>query len=151
MATSAVAAEGSIEPSRPWIFGQVTERQDSPLMAATLTLTDLSGRQLDRKLSDSGGHYRLGPPGGGSYLVICASEAHQPTAALVAVAQVPVRHDVALATEGASLSGYGWPVPHVMVTVVDETGRQSGRGAVGRLDTGLAHEPSASTLRARPM
>ena len=24
----------------------------------------------------------------------------------------------------------GWPVPHAMVTVVDETGRQSGRGAV---------------------
>ncbi len=45
----------------------------------------------------------------------------------------------------------GWPVPHAMVTVVDETGRQSGRGAVGRLDTGLAHEPSASTLRARPI
>lgn len=75
------------------------------MAGAMLTLTDLSGRQLDRDSSDSGGHYRLGPPSGGSYLVICASGTHQPTAALVAVADVPVRHDVALSGGGASVSG----------------------------------------------
>ena len=37
--------------------------------------------------------------------MICASAAHQPTAALVAVAQVPVRHDVVLSGGGASVSG----------------------------------------------
>ncbi|MGH3910837.1 MAG: MFS transporter, partial [Pseudonocardiaceae bacterium] len=59
---------GPDHPSRPWIFGRVSERGDSPLAGAKLTLTDLSGRQLDRDSSDSGGHYRLGPPSGGSYL-----------------------------------------------------------------------------------
>jgi len=120
-----VAAAGSAGPSRPWISGRVTEHGDNPLAGATLTLTDLSGRQLDRKLSDSGGHYRLGPPSGGSYLVICASGAHQPTAALVAVAQAPVRHDVVLSSRGASVSGRvstaetGAPLEGAVVTLVD--------------------------------
>jgi len=54
----------------PVIYGQVTESGHTPLTRATLTLTDLSGRQLDRDFSGTDGHYRLGPPGGGSYLVI---------------------------------------------------------------------------------
>ncbi|MGH3718386.1 MAG: MFS transporter [Pseudonocardiaceae bacterium] len=90
---------------RPVIHGEVTDSGHTPLAGIALTLTDLSGRQLDRGYSDAGGHYRLGPPGGGSYLVICASTAHQPGIALVPVADVPVRHDFMLAGAGASLSG----------------------------------------------
>ncbi|MGH3914805.1 MAG: MFS transporter [Pseudonocardiaceae bacterium] len=111
--------------SRPLIFGQVKETRNTPLSGATLTLTDLSGRQLDRDASDSGGHYRLIPPTGGSYLVIVASTAHQPTAALVAVADVPVRHDVVLSVGGASLSGTVYtagtdqPVAGAVVALVD--------------------------------
>jgi hypothetical protein len=112
----------------PVIHGQVTERGHTPLAGATLTLTDLSGRQVDRDYSDTGGHYRLGPPSGGSYLVICASTAYQPAIALVAVADVPVRHDVALFGAGASLSGTVYtaessqPIAGAVVTLVDIRG-----------------------------
>lgn len=37
--------------------------------------------------------------------MICASAAHQPTAALLAVARAPVRHDVIFGTIGTNLSG----------------------------------------------
>ncbi|MGH3908749.1 MAG: ATP-binding cassette domain-containing protein, partial [Pseudonocardiaceae bacterium] len=53
-AVPSVAVGGSDGPSRPWIFGRVTERGEAPLAGAMLTLTDLSGRQLDRDSSDSG-------------------------------------------------------------------------------------------------
>ncbi|MGQ0778196.1 MAG: MSCRAMM family protein [Pseudonocardiales bacterium] len=124
-----LAAEASAAPtpdqSRPLIFGQVWESGHTPLSGATLTLTDLSGRQLDRDASDSGGHYQLRPPAGGSYLVIVASTAHQPTAALVAVADLPVHHDVVLSPGGASLSGTVYlagtekPVGSAVVALVD--------------------------------
>jgi EmrB/QacA subfamily drug resistance transporter len=107
----------------PVIYGQVTEGGQAPLTQATLTLTDLSGRQLDRDFSGADGRYRLGPPGGGSYLVICASTARQPGIALVAVADVPVRRDFMLSGAGASLSG----------TVYTAGSRQLIAGAVAAL------------------
>ncbi|MFZ0873124.1 MAG: MFS transporter [Pseudonocardiaceae bacterium] len=114
----------------PVIYGRVTESGHTPLTQATLTLTDLSGRQLDRDFSDADGHYRLGPPGGGSYLVICASSARQPGIALVAVADAPVRHDFMLAGAGASLtgtvcvagSGQAPPLAGAVVTLLDIRG-----------------------------
>ncbi|MBV8540868.1 MAG: MFS transporter [Pseudonocardiales bacterium] len=112
----------------PVIHGQVTRSGHTPLAGVALTLTDLSGRQLDRDYSDSGGHYRLEPPGGGSYLVICASTAHQPGIALVAVADAPVRHDFMLAGAGASLSGMvytaepGQLIAGAVVTLIDICG-----------------------------
>ena len=113
----------------PVIFGRVTEGGNVPLVGATLTLTDLSGRQLDRDSADSGGYYRLSPPTSGSYLVICASEVHQPTAALVVVADVAVCHDVVLSgAAGANLSGSvtiaetGQPIGDAVVTLVDGHG-----------------------------
>ncbi|MGH3786967.1 MAG: MMPL family transporter [Pseudonocardiaceae bacterium] len=115
-------------PPQLLIFGQVTNSGGSPVAGATLTLTDLAGRQLVRKRADSGGHYRLDPPTGGSYLVVCASAAHQPTAALVAVAQVPVRNNVVLSGTGASLSGTvclaesGQALADAVVTLVDSHG-----------------------------
>ncbi|MGB8996626.1 MAG: MFS transporter [Pseudonocardiaceae bacterium] len=112
----------------PVIYGQVTESGHTPLRQATLTLTDLSGQQVDRDFSDADGQYRLGPPGGGSYLVICASTARQPGIALVAVADAPVRHDFMLSGAGASLSGTvstagaGQPVVGAVVALLDIRG-----------------------------
>lgn len=128
-------------PPRPSIFGRVTRGGDSPLAGAMVTLTDLAGKQLDRDRADSGGHYRLNPPTGGSYLVICASAAHQPTATLVAVARVPVRHDVAFGGADASLSGTvclaesGQPLADAVVTLIDIHGAVVGAAStdpVGR-------------------
>jgi hypothetical protein len=125
-----VAAEpaGGDHRSGPVIYGKVTEGGHTPLTGVTLTLTDLSGRQLDRDHSNTGGHYRLGPPSGGSYLVTCAVAAHQPGIALVAVADVPVRHDFMLSGAGASVSGTvsaagtKQPVAGAMVTLIDVRG-----------------------------
>ncbi|MGH3912429.1 MAG: carboxypeptidase regulatory-like domain-containing protein [Pseudonocardiaceae bacterium] len=117
------------------IFGQVRSGQ-TPLAAATLTLTDPSGRQLDRDCADSVGHYRLTPPTSGSYLVICAAKGHQPTATLVAVTDTAVRHDVVLSGGGgAGLTGIvstvntGQAVGNAVVTLVD------GQGDVVATDT----------------
>lgn len=138
-ADRAAAVDVPATPDRPvpgqaplLVFGQVKRGDNSPLVGATVTLTDLSGRQLDRDCADPGGHYQLSPPVEGSYLVICASSAHQPTAALVAVADAPVRHDVLLAGAGTSLSGVvrqaesGAPLATAVVTLVNSHGDVAG-------------------------
>jgi hypothetical protein len=112
----------------PVIYGQVTASGHAPIAGATLTLTDLSGRQLDRDQSDACGQYQLGPPSGGSYLVTCAVTAHQPGIALVVVADVPVRHDFVLEGAGSSLSGTvhitgaGQALGGAVVTLIDLRG-----------------------------
>jgi hypothetical protein len=119
------------------IFGQVTSDGGSPLSEATVTLTDPSGRQLDRDCADFGGHYRLRPPRGGSYLVICASTPYQPTAVLVTVTEGPVHRDVVLSRTGASLSGTvsvaetGLPVEGAVVTLIDLRGEVVGAATTG--------------------
>lgn len=112
----------------PLIFGQVTSSGTTSLAGASVTLTDSSGRQLDRVCADTGGHYRLGPPSGGRFLVICASPTHQPSIAFVAVADAPVRHDVVLRPSGSRLSGtvhaaeLGQPISDAVVTLIDIRG-----------------------------
>lgn len=96
----------SVDGQEPiMIFGRVTREDGAPVPGAALTLCDLAGDQLDRAGVDEGGHYRLVPPAGGTYLVICSSATHQPHASLVAVAGRPLRHDLALAGGGATLGG----------------------------------------------
>ena len=112
----------------PVIYGQVTKDLTTPLEGASLTLTDLSGRQLDLTQSDADGRYQLAAPTGGSYLVTCTVAAHQPGIALVAVADAPVRHDFALAGGGASLSGTVYaagsqqPIATAVVALIDIRG-----------------------------
>jgi uncharacterized protein YfaS (alpha-2-macroglobulin family) len=122
------ASSGPDGPTRPVIFGQVSQRGGAAVSGASLTLADLSGEQLDRRESDNGGRYQLDPPSGGTFLVICALSTHQPRAALVAVADVSVRHDVVLSQAGASLSGTvrtagsGQAIPGAVVTLTDVRG-----------------------------
>ncbi|MBV8995058.1 MAG: MFS transporter [Pseudonocardiales bacterium] len=87
------------------IYGQVTDSGHKAVAGATVTLADLSGRQLDRTYSDDKGDYRLAPPTGGNYLVLCASTVYQPAIALVSVAELPLRHDVLLSGGNRRLSG----------------------------------------------
>ncbi|MGH3624633.1 MAG: carboxypeptidase regulatory-like domain-containing protein [Sciscionella sp.] len=90
----------------PVLFGQISWANGAPLAGATMTLTDLCGRQMDRRRADAQGRYRLAAPAHGTYLLICASPAHRPQASVVSVtAEVPVRHDVTLHTSTSSLSG----------------------------------------------
>ncbi|MGH3685666.1 MAG: MSCRAMM family protein [Pseudonocardiaceae bacterium] len=121
----------------PVIYGEVVHG-GNPIAGAILTLMDLSGRQLDRQCSDTGGRYRLGPPGHDDYLlVICSSAVHPPGIALVAMADVPVRRDFVLPGAGANLSGAvhtaesDQPVADAMVTVLDGHGDVVGVTATG--------------------
>ncbi|MGH3319496.1 MAG: MSCRAMM family protein [Streptosporangiaceae bacterium] len=86
---------------RSAVVGYVTGPDGTPVGQATVTLTDLRGRQADRSRSGHDGAYRLRPPAGGDYIVICAVGAYQPHAALVAVADTSVRHDIELSGTGA--------------------------------------------------
>lgn len=125
---SLAAPEQYTDDRRPVIVGSVTHGDGSPVHHATLTLTDLSGRQLDRGWTDGDGRYRLMPPTGGTYVVICATAGtYQPHAALVAVADQTVRHDILLAGAGrltgtVRLAGSGRGVGGVVVTLVDVRG-----------------------------
>ena len=135
----------------PLIHGKVTGEGHAPVVGASLTLTDLDGHQLDRNYADAAGNYRLGPPSGGRYLVVCAAAAYQPAIELVPVADVPVRHDVLLSGAGATLSGTVYvagsrqPVVGAVVTLIDKRGEVAGTVATG-LDGGFSFRTLARGL-----
>lgn len=126
-AASSLGAFGTGNGAGPVVSGVVTGGDGAPLAGATVTLTDPRGRQLDHAWSDDRGEYRLSPPTGGTYIVICAYGRFQPNAALVAVAETPVRHDVAL-TGTSSIGGTvrlresAHPVSGAVVTLIDVRG-----------------------------
>jgi hypothetical protein len=108
------------------VTGVVTGPGGRPLPGAAVTLTDLFGRQFDRGLTDADGRYRLELATGGTYLLICSAENHQPAASMVAVATGEVRRDVTL--EGAGIiEGHvtrtsGEPAGESTVTLTDVRG-----------------------------
>ena len=91
-----------------------------------LTVTDLQGNQVARDSSDGDGRYRLGLPTGGTYLLICAEENHQPVASMITVAAGEVHRDIDLIgagrIEGRVLRQDGNPVEAAAVTLTDARG-----------------------------
>lgn len=115
----------------PSVYGQVRRGGGLPLAGASMTLTDLAGRQLDRACTDGLGRYRLRAREGGRFLVICASTPHRPQAHTVTVAgAAQVRHDVVLPSDAGSLSGRvreaddgsAHGMPAVVVTLIQAGG-----------------------------
>ena len=110
----------------PGISGTVRWRDGAGTAGATVTVTDLDGRQHGRTGTDPDGGYVVGLPTGGTYLVVVAVDGTPPQAALVGVAATPVRHDVTLAG-GATLNGTlvdaaGRPVPRAALALIDPRG-----------------------------
>jgi hypothetical protein len=153
---------------RPAIYGAVRRGDGEPVATATVTLTDIAGRQIDLAHTGTDGCYRLVPTAGGTYLVIGAAGGHQPTVAHIAVADGPVRCDLTLA-RGGSLAGTvrlrgcePAPVASATVTVADATGAvvavartdDTGRYRVADLATGTytvvvaaePYPPAAATI-----
>lgn len=126
-AASPLSGYGTGNGAGPVVSGVVTGGDGAPLTGATVTLTDPRGRQLDHAWSDDRGEYRLSPPTGGTYIVICAYGRFQPNAALVAVAEAPVRHDISL-TGTSSIGGTvrlresAQPVGGAIITLIDVRG-----------------------------
>lgn len=107
-----------------FVHGTVRGSGDA-VAAAVLTLTDSSGRQVDRGTTDEQGRYRLAVPSGGTYVLIAAAGRFQPGAVMVPVADRPVRRDIELEGSGG-LAGVvysrGLPVPGATVVLTDARG-----------------------------
>ncbi|MBW0103166.1 collagen binding domain-containing protein [Pseudonocardia sp. KRD291] len=108
------------------VLGTVARGQGVPMAGALVTVTDLSGRQQGRTTTGADGGYRIPISTGGTYLVVAGSGALAPHAAMVAVADRPVRHDVALAgssgVRGTVADTSGVPLARAAVTLIDARG-----------------------------
>ncbi|ANY08109.1 MSCRAMM family protein [Pseudonocardia sp. HH130630-07] len=156
--------------SGPSITGTVRRRGGAPVPAATVTVTDLDGRQHGRAVTDGGGGYAVVLRTGGTYLVVVRADGAGPDAGLVAVRDDETRHDVVTAGGGV-LHGVltdhgGVPVPGAAITLIDQTGTvvahaptgPDGRFHLGTPGTGPhvltgtapGHQPVARTVAVEP-
>ena len=151
----------------PIVLGQVLRGDGRPLTGASVTLTDVSGRQIDRTRSGPDGDYRLRPWAGGTYLLIAAAPNLAPNAAMVALADSPVRRDVILAgsalLRGCVRGQDDEPLAGALITLTDVQGEvvdsavtaDDGRFAIGELIAGTytlagqapGHQPVAVTVQ----
>jgi EmrB/QacA subfamily drug resistance transporter len=149
------------------VLGRVLRGDGRPLAGASVTLTDVSGRQIDRTRSGADGDYRLHPSVGGTYLLIASASNLAPNAAMVAVADSPVRRDVVLAgsalLRGCVRGGDDEPLAGALIALTDVHGEvvgravttEDGRFALGELLAGTytlagqapGHQPVAVTVQ----
>jgi protocatechuate 3,4-dioxygenase beta subunit len=119
----------------PVLTGRVVGPDGHALAGAVLTVTDFPGHQVARGISDADGGFRLGLPTGGTYLLICAAENHQPVASMVAMGMGEVRRDITLAgasvVEGRVLRHGGEPISGATVTLTDARGEVVGAAVTG--------------------
>lgn len=123
-------------PTGPSVHGTVSRGDGAALNGAVVTVTDQNGRQEGNTTTGRDGTYRVTLPAGGTYLVVAASGALEPHAALVPVAEQPVRHDVVLSgssgvhglviSTATSADGLPVPVPTASVTLIDVQGAVAG-------------------------
>ena len=158
------------EPDGPGVFGTINRGDGLGLAQAVVTVADPAGRQEARTTTDGAGGYRVSLRHGGTFLVVAAAGTYQPHAALVAVADAPVRHDVALTGTSSVrgtvrtpdlISGIR-PVAGITVTLIDVRGDVAAAGvtaADGRYQlngvpdgsytltaAGPGHQPVATSL-----
>ncbi|MFR9803286.1 DHA2 family efflux MFS transporter permease subunit [Pseudonocardia sp. RS010] len=128
---AAAAGPGAHGPG-PEVNGIVHRADGAGLADAVVTVTDPAGHQEGRAVTGPDGGYRIPLAHGGTYLVVATSGAFQPYAAMVAVADRPVRHDVPLAgtcaVRGSVRDGEGTPVGDATVTLIDARGDVAAAG-----------------------
>jgi EmrB/QacA subfamily drug resistance transporter len=149
------------------VLGRVLGGDGRPLVGASVTLADVSGKQVDRDRTGADGDYRLRPTAGGTYLLIASAPNLAPNAAMVALADSPVRRDVVLAgnalLRGCVRSADDEPLAGALITLTDVQGDvvgsavtpHDGRFAVGELLAGTytlagqapGHQPVALTVQ----
>ncbi|MFJ7291691.1 MFS transporter [Streptomyces collinus] len=109
------------------VRGRVLGADRGAVGGAAVTLISLGGKQLGRSVSRSDGSYGVDAPGAGSYVLIAASEGHQPQASTIVVTGEPLAYDVLLSgTSGLagvvrSADG-GTPVADAVVIMTDVRG-----------------------------
>jgi EmrB/QacA subfamily drug resistance transporter len=149
------------------VLGRVLRGDGRPLAGASVTLADVSGRQVDRARSGADGDYQLRPSAGGTYLLIASAPNLAPNAAMVALADSPVRRDVVLAgsalLRGSVRAADDEPLAGALITLTDVQGdvvgsavtTGDGRYALGELLAGTytlagqapGHQPVALTVQ----
>jgi EmrB/QacA subfamily drug resistance transporter len=149
------------------VLGRVLRGDGRPLAGASVTLADVTGRQVDRVRSGADGDYELRPSAGGTYLLIASAPDLAPNAAMVALADSPVRRDVVLAGSallcGSVRTAADEPLAGALVTLTDVQGdvvgsavtTGDGRFALGELLAGTytlagqapGHQPVALTVQ----
>ncbi|XVV11649.1 DHA2 family efflux MFS transporter permease subunit [Actinoplanes sp. CA-131856] len=130
------------------VLGRIDGPGGLPLPGATLTITDFQGRELARAVTDLDGTYRMALEAGGSLLLICAAENHQPAAATINVGAGEIRRVLSLAgagqITGRILDRAGRPVAEAALTLTGPLGEvvatattgADGRYAMTGLDGG---------------
>lgn len=113
-------------PAECVVLGRILRGDGQPLAGASVTLADVGGHQVDRVRASGDGGYRLHPRGRGSYLLIASAPQVAPNAAMIAVADTPVRHDVVLAgnamLRGCVRDSDEEPIGGALVTLTDVQG-----------------------------
>ncbi|MEU8814150.1 MFS transporter [Actinoplanes sp. NPDC048796] len=108
------------------VLGRIDGPGGLPLPGATLTITDFHGRELARARTDLEGTYRMTLAAGGSLLLICAAENHQPAAATINVGPGEIRRVLSLAgagqITGRVLDRAGRPVAGTALTLTGPQG-----------------------------
>jgi EmrB/QacA subfamily drug resistance transporter len=127
--------------TRPVVSGRVTGPGNQPLVGAILTVTDFTGHRVTRGRAEPDGRYRLELPTGGTYLLICAAENHQPNASTIVVGTDEVHRDLMLVgagiVEGRVMHLSGEPIGGATITLTDARGEVVG-AAVSGADGGYA-------------
>jgi EmrB/QacA subfamily drug resistance transporter len=117
------------------VTGRVEGPDRRPVAGALMTVTDYPGHQVAREVSKADGSYRLALPSGGTYLLICAAENHQPLATMLTVGLGEMSRDIALAgaslVEGRVLQHGGEPIHGATVTLTDARGEVTGAAVTG--------------------
>jgi predicted MFS family arabinose efflux permease len=149
------------------VLGRVLRSDGRPLVGASVTLADVSGRQVDRARSGADGNYQLSPSAGGTYLLIASAPDLAPNAAMVALADSPVRRDVVLTgsalLRGSVRNAADEPLAGALITLTDVQGdvvdsavtSEDGRFALRELLAGTytlagqapGHQPVALTVQ----
>jgi protocatechuate 3,4-dioxygenase beta subunit len=136
------------------VSGRVEGADHQPVAGATLTVTDFGGRQLARSVTSTDGSYRMVLPTGGSFLLICAAENHQPAASMITVAAGEVRRDVSLSgagqLEGRVADQAGRPITGAAITLTDARGEVVATAVTGDAGTYVLPDlyPAEYTLTA---
>ncbi|GIF18684.1 hypothetical protein Ate02nite_14140 [Paractinoplanes tereljensis] len=137
-AASAAAGSSSSEPtampthaehrsaSAVVVGGRIDSADGNVLAGATATVADFEGGHVAHATTDADGEFRLSLPRGGTFMLICAAEDHQPAAVLINAGSGEIRRVLSLAVashvDGRITDRRDRPVAGATVTLTDLSG-----------------------------